>query len=217
MSTDALANLRTFIATKANVDDVAALGGLVDALEKAIDARVTELLEANNREVERRRVLTQVIDAAETERQRLVAAAFTMRQFAADANLAGCTTGFGVFMRRDDACRFVKLIIDKTKAVTATDIDVSKLPCDVHLPPNTYIRKGVDVATLMTAIRQREGRPDGDTTFPRYRAEIPAFLAKIVDPSQSTSGAACLCLPGVRNPACPAYFHFDQRLGEKRP
>lgn len=48
--------------------------------------------------------------------------------------------------------------------------EAQKLPCDVHLPPNTYIRKGCPVSTLMTAIGRREGRPDSDTTFPRPAA-----------------------------------------------
>lgn len=52
---DALADLRAFIVSHAQPEQVVAGGRLVDELERAIDARVTELLEANNREVERRR------------------------------------------------------------------------------------------------------------------------------------------------------------------
>ncbi len=40
-----------------------------------------------------------------------------------------------------------------------------KLPCDVHLPPRTIIRKGCSIATLMTALAQRETWSDEDTTL----------------------------------------------------
>lgn len=42
-----------------------------------------------------------------------------------------------------------------------------KLPCDVHLPPATYIGKGCSYRTLRTAIEQRKGYPDEMTTLPR--------------------------------------------------
>lgn len=35
-----------------------------------------------------------------------------------------------------------------------------KLPCDVHLPPATYIRKGVNLSVLLIALEQREGETD---------------------------------------------------------
>jgi hypothetical protein len=45
--------------------------------------------------------------------------------------------------------------------------DDYKLPCDVHLPPNTYLRKGCSLSTLITALRVRENWPDdNDKTFP---------------------------------------------------
>lgn len=40
-----------------------------------------------------------------------------------------------------------------------------KLPCDVHLPPVTYIRKGCTLETLMVGIRAREKFPDDSTRF----------------------------------------------------
>ncbi|MFG1260087.1 hypothetical protein V5F79_22425 [Xanthobacter flavus] len=41
------------------------------------------------------------------------------------------------------------------------------LSCDVHLPPNTYIRKGCQVKTLIAALARRGSNPDAETTFPR--------------------------------------------------
>lgn len=52
--------------------------------------------------------------AAPADREALYAAAYTMMQFARDANLAGCTTGFGVFMRRERAIEAVKEILDRS-------------------------------------------------------------------------------------------------------
>lgn len=43
----------------------------------------------------------------------LKAAAYTMLQFARDPNLAGCTTGFGVYMRRDRAVEISGEIITR--------------------------------------------------------------------------------------------------------
>jgi len=42
-----------------------------------------------------------------------------------------------------------------------------RLPCDVHLPPNTYIRKGCALETLLFSLKRREGFPDDATTFPK--------------------------------------------------
>lgn len=50
------------------------------------------------------------------------------------------------------------------------------LPCDVHLPVNTYIRKGVPIETLMTAIRAREKFPSDATQFPEHQS--PPSLVK---------------------------------------
>jgi len=41
-----------------------------------------------------------------------------------------------------------------------------KLPCDVHLPPATYIRKGCSISALFSALKVREDWEDG-VTFPR--------------------------------------------------
>lgn len=41
------------------------------------------------------------------------------------------------------------------------------LPCDVHLPPRTYIRKGCDIETVLVGIKARTGLPDSSATFPR--------------------------------------------------
>lgn len=40
-----------------------------------------------------------------------------------------------------------------------------KLPCDVHLPPRTVLRKGCSIATLMIALSQREEYPEENTVF----------------------------------------------------
>ncbi len=61
-----------------------------------------------------------VVAEAEKNRQRLVAAAFTMMQFAKDASLAGTTTGFGVFMRREQAILIVREILDAQRALSSS-------------------------------------------------------------------------------------------------
>lgn len=38
-----------------------------------------------------------------------------------------------------------------------------KLPCDVHIPPRTFIRKGCTLAALLTGIKRREGLSDEQT------------------------------------------------------
>lgn len=58
--------------------------------------------------------------------------------------------------------------------------DDYKLPCDVHLPPNTYIRKGCSISTLLTALRVREAWAAEDATFPRPdRGSPPPARPKI--------------------------------------
>lgn len=52
---DALTDLRAFVLSYSYTEKTDEGIALLEALERAIDARVTELLEANNREVERRR------------------------------------------------------------------------------------------------------------------------------------------------------------------
>jgi hypothetical protein len=41
------------------------------------------------------------------------------------------------------------------------------LPCDVHLPPNTYIEKGCGLGVLWTALDARKKWEDVNTRFPR--------------------------------------------------
>lgn len=53
-----------------------------------------------------------------------------------------------------------------------------KLPCDVHIPPNTFIRKGCDLETLMVGIRAREKFPAESVTFPRSPAPAGAGEAE---------------------------------------
>lgn len=57
------------------------------------------------------------------ERGQLLQAASTMKAFAADANLAGCTTAFGVFMRRERAISFVADIIRAALSCSASPED----------------------------------------------------------------------------------------------
>lgn len=55
------------------------------------------------------------------------------------------------------------------------------LPCDVFLPPRTVIRKGCDLATLMTGINaRREWRPE-DCRFndPSYQSPIRDLILKL--------------------------------------
>lgn len=61
------------------------------------------------------------------------------------------------------------------------------LPCDVHLPPGTFIRKGCKVATLMLAISQREKFPQEDTVF-----DIAKMIAGIspAAPAERLTGEA---------------------------
>ena len=47
---------------------------------------------------------------------------------------------------------------------SATEWDF-KLPCDVHLPPNTYFRKGVHVGVMLKGLRIRTNWDDNDTRF----------------------------------------------------
>lgn len=56
-----------------------------------------------------------------------------------------------------------------------------KLPCDVHLPPNTYIRKGCSISTLFTALLVREPWGVEDTTFPLPGRESPPASKPKVD------------------------------------
>ena len=49
-----------------------------------------------------------------------------------------------------------------------------KLPCDVLLPPNTIIRKGCSVTTLMLALFQRTHFPEADTVLDRRASPAPA-------------------------------------------
>lgn len=48
----------------------------------------------------------------------------------------------------------------KRRAAMQREAAEIRLPCDIHLPPATYIRKGCPISTLMTAIGQREGLTD---------------------------------------------------------
>lgn len=54
-----------------------------------------------------------------------------------------------------------------------------KLPCDVHLPPHTYISKGCDLETLFVAIRAREAFSEAATKFnhPAPAAEVVGELS----------------------------------------
>lgn len=57
---------------------------------------------------------------------------------------------------------------DRAKVVAALrGVLAGKLPCDVHLPPYTYVRKGCDIETALLAINVRKGFPEADTVFPR--------------------------------------------------
>jgi hypothetical protein len=57
------------------------------------------------------------------------------------------------------------------------------LPCDVHLPPTTVLRKGVPMSTLLTAMRQREGMDEGMTCFNRdaKRSDLDALARAAQD------------------------------------
>lgn len=63
---DALAEVRAFVLNYADARKIKEGLRLIDTLEQTIDARVTELLAANNAEVERRR-------AAEEKLRKIVA------------------------------------------------------------------------------------------------------------------------------------------------
>ena len=54
-------------------------------------------------------------------------------------------------------------LLEALRSVPADGI----LPCDIHLPPNTTIRKGAKLSVLLTALRMRAEFPDAATTFPR--------------------------------------------------
>lgn len=47
----------------------------------------------------------------------------------------------------------------------------SILPCDVMVAPNTIIRRGCRVSTLMLAISRRDGLPDDDRTRIKFRSK----------------------------------------------
>lgn len=64
--------------------------------------------------------------------------------FGTDAFKAGCRS-----TARAIASQIEALIPTKPEAM-------DKLPCDVHLPPATILRKGVGISTLMQALRARE-------------------------------------------------------------
>lgn len=55
------------------------------------------------------------------------------------------------------------------------------LPCDVHLPVNTYIRKGCTVEILMTAISKREGFPHDATVFAVPSPDGAGDVRELVD------------------------------------
>lgn len=46
-----------------------------------------------------------------------------------------------------------------------------RLPCEVHLPPNTYIGKGCPLSTLLNALKIRERNP---VEFPHRAAQSPS-------------------------------------------
>src|ERR1700722_18650399 len=43
--------------------------------------------------------------------------------------------------------------------------DDAVLPCDVHLPPNTFIGKGCNISTVLASIKIRETFPEASTRF----------------------------------------------------
>lgn len=84
------------------------------------------------------------------------------------------------------AARMADALIAKGISGIAYDV----LPCDVHLPVNTYIRRGVPVATLMTAIKAREKFPLDATGFPYPAPSDEAFkLQEVLDFLNSIEGA----------------------------
>lgn len=71
--------------------------------------------------------------------------------------------------------------------------DDYKLPCDVHVPPNTYIRKGCSISTLLTALRARETWGEEDTTFRHPERSAPPPSKPKVDVREFV---AALATPG---------------------
>lgn len=62
------------------------------------------------------RTSTPVLSKDEPLNSQWLAAAYTMMQFARDPNLIGCTTAFGVYMRRERAIEVVeKMIKERAK------------------------------------------------------------------------------------------------------
>lgn len=80
------------------------------------------------------------------------------------------------------------------KELTSSPDDDDLIPCDVHLPPNTYIRKGCGMGTLKLALAQRVGKPKDIVTFPRHMASAGAGKAQPVI-SGEVARAACATAP----------------------
>lgn len=62
-------------------------------------------------------------------------------------------------------------VLDKEQTLAdmkeAAALLMAKLPCDVCLPPVTYIRKGCDMETLLVGIEARKQFPEDRRVFPR--------------------------------------------------
>lgn len=62
-------------------------------------------------------------------------------------------------------------VLDKERTMAdmkeAAELLSMKLPCDVHLPPGTFIRKGCKLETVIVGIKARVGFPETSTTFLR--------------------------------------------------
>jgi hypothetical protein len=56
--------------------------------------------------------------------------------------------------------------------------DDAVLPCDVHLPPNTFIGKGCNISTVLASIKLRETFPEEATRFSEL-APSPAALDSV--------------------------------------
>ena len=63
------------------------------------------------------------------------------------------------------AADLIERLTAERESETMEKIGKEKLPCDVHLPPNTYIRKGCPLSTLLVALAQRNGRDNSATIF----------------------------------------------------
>lgn len=68
----------------------------------------------------------------------------------------------------------------------------ARLPCDVHLPPATYIRRGCTVATLMAGLRHREKFPDDMRSFSPHQEQSPVALESwaIIEQLRAPEGAS---------------------------